>query len=180
MGRSLAAQIRVPLRLPGIGLPNGCSNSRKRITWADLYRRFLTGRPGNRRRKNGIIMFETTTVPITRYRWRASKIPFAVDRRGCFGPCLTVELRGTPDTMRVSRSVRRAGRGKRAGSDPGTAPRYDPSIMGRHNRSAIATLVERSSRFVILCHLGDERTAEPSATHSSPPSLTCPHRCEER
>ena len=47
----------------------------KRITWADLYRRFLTGRPGNRPQENGIIMFDTTTVPITRYRWRASNIP---------------------------------------------------------------------------------------------------------
>ncbi|WP_174814223.1 reverse transcriptase domain-containing protein [Mycobacterium kubicae] len=47
----------------------------KRITWAELYRRFLTGRPGNRPQENGIVMFDTTTVPITRYRWRASNIP---------------------------------------------------------------------------------------------------------
>ncbi|WUA08425.1 hypothetical protein OG225_01275 [Nocardia sp. NBC_01377] len=38
-------------------------------------RRFLTGRPGNRPQENGIMMFDTTTVPITRYRWRSSNIP---------------------------------------------------------------------------------------------------------
>ncbi|WP_228045155.1 group II intron maturase-specific domain-containing protein [Rhodococcus pyridinivorans] len=47
----------------------------KRITWADLYRRFLTSRPGNRPQENGIVMFDTTTVAVTRYRWRASNIP---------------------------------------------------------------------------------------------------------
>nr|WP_280294679.1 group II intron reverse transcriptase/maturase [Nocardia abscessus] len=47
----------------------------KRITWTDLYRRFLTGRPGNRPQENGIIMFDTATVAITRYRWRSSNIP---------------------------------------------------------------------------------------------------------
>jgi RNA-directed DNA polymerase len=47
----------------------------KRITWAELYRRFLTGRPGNRPAVEGIIMFDAATVPVTRYRWRASNIP---------------------------------------------------------------------------------------------------------
>jgi RNA-directed DNA polymerase len=47
----------------------------KRITWAELYRRFLTGKPGNRPAAAGITMFDTTTVAITRYRWRASNIP---------------------------------------------------------------------------------------------------------
>jgi RNA-directed DNA polymerase len=47
----------------------------KKITWKDLYRRFLTGRPGNRPTENGTIMFDTTTVAVTRYRWRASNIP---------------------------------------------------------------------------------------------------------
>ncbi|MDE1675603.1 RNA-directed DNA polymerase, partial [Nocardia gipuzkoensis] len=47
----------------------------KRITWADLHRRFLTGRPGNRPAADGIIMFDTTTVAVTRYRWRANNIP---------------------------------------------------------------------------------------------------------
>jgi len=47
----------------------------KRITWAELYRRFLTGRPGNRPAVDGIIMFDAATVPVTRYRWRASNIP---------------------------------------------------------------------------------------------------------
>jgi RNA-directed DNA polymerase len=47
----------------------------RRITWKDLYRRFLTGRPGNRPEENGVLMFDTTTVEVTRYRWRASNIP---------------------------------------------------------------------------------------------------------
>lgn len=45
------------------------------ITWKDLYRRFLTGRPGNRPAENGIVMFDTMQVEVTRYRWRASNIP---------------------------------------------------------------------------------------------------------
>jgi RNA-directed DNA polymerase len=46
-----------------------------RITWKDLYRRFLTGKPGNRPQQDGIVMFDTTTVAVTRYRWRANNIP---------------------------------------------------------------------------------------------------------
>ncbi|WP_371851351.1 IS30 family transposase [Rhodococcus globerulus] len=45
------------------------------------------------------------------------------------------------------------GPGKRAGSDPGTAPRSDPYITGAHNQSAIGTLVERQRRMVRLLHL---------------------------
>lgn len=41
----------------------------------DLFRRFLTGRPGNRPEENGILMFDTTQVEVTRYRWRANNIP---------------------------------------------------------------------------------------------------------
>jgi transposase, IS30 family len=33
-------------------------------------------------------------------------------------------------------------------------------IMGEHNRSAIGTLVERSTRYVMLLHLADGRSAE--------------------
>jgi RNA-directed DNA polymerase len=47
----------------------------KQITWAELYRRFLTARPGNRPAAEGITMFDAATVPITRYRWRANNIP---------------------------------------------------------------------------------------------------------
>jgi RNA-directed DNA polymerase len=45
------------------------------ITWKELYRRFLTGRPGNRPAEKGIVMFDTTQVEVTRYRWRANNIP---------------------------------------------------------------------------------------------------------
>jgi RNA-directed DNA polymerase len=47
----------------------------KGITWKDLYRRYLTGRPGNRPAENGMLMFDTAQVAVTRYRWRASSIP---------------------------------------------------------------------------------------------------------
>jgi RNA-directed DNA polymerase len=46
-----------------------------RMTWKEMYRRFLTGRPGNRPREKGTVMFDTTTVEVTRYRWRANNIP---------------------------------------------------------------------------------------------------------
>ncbi len=44
------------------------------------------------------------------------------------------------------------GPGKRAGSNPGTAPRSDPYIIGT-GRSAIGTVVERRSRSTLLVHL---------------------------
>lgn len=47
----------------------------RRITWKELYRKFLTGRPGNRPADNGIVMFDTMQVEVTRYRWRADNIP---------------------------------------------------------------------------------------------------------
>ncbi|MGY2040612.1 IS30 family transposase, partial [Nocardia gipuzkoensis] len=45
------------------------------------------------------------------------------------------------------------GPGKRTGSNPGTAPRSDPYITGAGNGSAIGTLVERATGFVMLLHL---------------------------
>lgn len=45
------------------------------VAGPELYRRFLTGRPGNRPALDGITMFDAATVPVTRYRWRASNIP---------------------------------------------------------------------------------------------------------
>lgn len=46
-----------------------------RITWQELFRRFLTGRPGNQPQAEGITMFDTATIPVTRYRWRGHQIP---------------------------------------------------------------------------------------------------------
>jgi IS30 family transposase len=45
------------------------------------------------------------------------------------------------------------GPGKRTGSNPDTAPRSDPYIIGKDQRSAIGTLVERRTRMVRLLHL---------------------------
>nr|WP_182624970.1 IS30 family transposase [Rhodococcus opacus] len=55
------------------------------------------------------------------------------------------------------------GPGKRAGSNPGTAPRSDPYIVGRSSRSSIGTLVDRRSRYVRLLHLPGGHRAEPFA-----------------
>jgi IS30 family transposase len=48
--------------------------------------------------------------------------------------------------------VRRAGRGNGPGRNPGTAPRSDPYVIGL-KRSAIGTLVERTTRSTMLVHL---------------------------
>ena len=52
------------------------------------------------------------------------------------------------------------GPGKRIGSDPDTAPRSDPYIIGRKNLSAIGTLVERTTNYTMLLHLPDGYTPE--------------------
>ncbi len=52
------------------------------------------------------------------------------------------------------------GPGKRTQSNLGTAPRSDPYITGEGNRSAIGTLVQRSTRYVMLLHLPIDHTAE--------------------
>jgi RNA-directed DNA polymerase len=47
----------------------------KGINWKDLYRRFLTARPGNRPAEGKVMLFMAQQVPVTRYRWRANRIP---------------------------------------------------------------------------------------------------------
>lgn len=90
----------------------------KRITWADLYRRFLTGRPGNRPQENGIIMFDTPPSRLL----------------GIGGGRATSPHRGPAEQR------------------PWSLLDSDPYIIGT-GRSAIGTLVERSSRSTILVHL---------------------------
>lgn len=46
-----------------------------RITWKDLYRRFLTARPGQRPAEGKEVLFMCQKVEITRYRWRGYRIP---------------------------------------------------------------------------------------------------------
>ena len=45
------------------------------------------------------------------------------------------------------------GPGKRTGSDPDTAPRSDPYIIGKDQRSTIGPLVERQTRMVRLLYI---------------------------
>ncbi len=47
------------------------------------------------------------------------------------------------------------GPGKRIGSNPDTAPRSDPYIIGKRNLTAIGTLVERATGYTMLLHLPD-------------------------
>jgi len=47
----------------------------KGISWNVLYRRFLTGRPGNRPAEGTVMLFMCQKVEVTRYRWRAGNIP---------------------------------------------------------------------------------------------------------
>lgn len=46
-----------------------------RITWKDLYRRFLTARPGHRPAEGKQVLFLCQQVAVTRYRWRGYRIP---------------------------------------------------------------------------------------------------------
>lgn len=44
------------------------------INWNDLYRRFLTARPGNRPQEGTVMLFMCQQVQVTRYRWRGHDI----------------------------------------------------------------------------------------------------------
>lgn len=46
-----------------------------RITWKDLYRRFLTAKPGHRPVEGKEVLFMCQKVEIIRYRWRGYRIP---------------------------------------------------------------------------------------------------------
>ncbi len=52
-----------------------------------------------------------------------------------------------------SRTSGAGGPGKRIGSNPDTAPRSDPYIIGKQNQTAIGTLVERQTGYTLLLHL---------------------------
>jgi len=68
------------------------------------------------------------------------------------------------------------GPGKRTQSNLGTASRSDPYITGEGNRSAIGTLVERSTRYVMLLHLPTDHTAEAVRDALTRRVLTLPAR----
>ena len=62
--------------------------------------------------------------------------------------------------MKVARPVRRAGRRNPPGESRTRALRLDPYIIGSvASRSSIGTLVERTSRLVLLFPLGTDRSA---------------------
>lgn len=45
------------------------------VNWKVLRRRFLTARPGWRPAEDGVVLFMPQSVTVTRYRWRANRIP---------------------------------------------------------------------------------------------------------
>ena len=61
--------------------------------------------------------------------------------------------------MKVARPVRRAGRRNPPGESRTRALRLDPYILGEGGRSAVGTLVERTTRLVLLLHLEGGRSA---------------------
>ncbi|MGY2024110.1 IS30 family transposase, partial [Nocardia gipuzkoensis] len=63
------------------------------------------------------------------------------------------------------------GPGKRTGSNPGTAPRSDPYIIGT-DRSASGTLVDRTTRYTVLVHLPREHGWGKSAPVENGPALS--------
>jgi len=78
----------------------------KHLNWAQLYRRFLTGRPATVRQQMGLVMFDTTTVPITQHRWRATPYPHPMaQHEETAGSGVTAAIRGTSNAMKVARPV---------------------------------------------------------------------------
>ena len=45
------------------------------VNWKLLRRRFLTARPGWRPAEDGVVLFMPQSVTVSRYRWRANRIP---------------------------------------------------------------------------------------------------------
>jgi RNA-directed DNA polymerase len=45
------------------------------VNWKVLRRRFLTARPGWRPAEDGVVLFQAQKVTVSRYRWRANRIP---------------------------------------------------------------------------------------------------------
>jgi RNA-directed DNA polymerase len=96
-----------------------------RITWKDLYRRFLTARPGHRPAEGNQVLFLCQKVEITRYRWRIPH-PHTLDQRPSHTNRIANGNLWSAGCTETGSSGAEGGPGKRTGRNAGTAPRSDP------------------------------------------------------
>jgi len=140
----------------------------------------------------GLVMFDATTVQVSRYRWRASNIPTPwASTPGPLVPVWSAATRGAPDAVKSRTSGAEGGPGKRTESNLDTAPRSDPTSSGwRSQRSEPWSSAAADTRCCSTCpawrlsaRLPTSRTDQhwlataprPSATRSPPRSRRCPN-----
>lgn len=93
----------------------------------ELRRRFCV--PGTWKfAHNGVVFTGAATVPVTRYRYRGTRIPSPTpDHRPGPPADPAAKAHGAPGAVRVARRVRPGGPGRPTGSNPGRAPRPYPT-----------------------------------------------------
>jgi IS30 family transposase len=76
-------------------------------------------------------------------------------QRGSLGARVTSSSPWSAGCDESRTSGAEGGPGKRTGSNPDTAPRSDPYVIGKNGATAAVTLVERTSRFTAILALPD-------------------------